>query len=111
MQASLYGQVIRWFQNHNPESSDIETTKKKKKKKVATEVVTVDDDDEAVESHIKELRKEVKKNRMDNNKIVRLLSLSYAKRRDEMMSESAVTRVSSTIQKYPCFKKPRYVSV
>ena len=52
----------------------------------------MDDDDEAVESHIKELRKEVKKNRMDNDKIVRLLSLSYAKRRDEMMSKSAVTR-------------------
>ena len=65
----------------------------------------MDDDDEAVESHIKELRKD------GNDKIVRLLSLSYAKRRDEMMSESAVTRVSSTIQKYPCFKKPRYVSV
>lgn len=73
--------------------------------------MTVDDDAEAVESHIKELRKEMKKNKMDNDKIVRLLSLSYVKRRDEMMSESAVTRVSSTIRKYPCFKKPIYVSI
>lgn len=68
------------------------------------------DDNEGMESHIKELKKEVKKNKRDKDKIVRLLSLSYVRRRDELMAESAVVRVSSTLLHYPCFKNPFHVS-
>lgn len=93
IQAGLYGQINRWFQNHAPKS-DGETSRKRKKKKLSEVVVVSDEDDETLDYHVKELQKEAKKTKMDSNKVVRLLSLSYGRRREEMLSETAATRVS-----------------
>ncbi len=62
--------------------------------KVVTKVEAVNDGGKAMESHVTELRKEVEFRRNDDDQFV-------WKRRDEMLSESAVTRVSYTLRKYP----------
>lgn len=63
----MYGQIVRWFQNHNyldRKSLDGSATKKKKRS-VSSDSQIGDDDDEAIQSHLSELQKEVKKNRYD----------------------------------------------
>ena len=67
------------------------------------------DDNEAIDSHLSELIKESKKNKWDDDKVVRLLSLTYACRRRRMNTEAANTRIATSLSKYPCFKKPVYV--
>ena len=70
-----------------------------------------DDDEEAMKLHLDELDKELrKKGPMDSDKVTRLLSLTYGTRRRSTLSVSATTRVSTTLGKYDCFKKPIFVS-
>lgn len=69
-----------------------------------------DDDDVAVHAHICELKKECLKKICDQDKIIRLLSLTHVARREEMLESTAATRVSDTIEKYGILKMPTYVS-
>ena len=48
-----------------------------------------DDDEEAVKCHVSELLKEIMKKGQDNNKVCRLLSLTFAHRRNEIISQTA----------------------
>lgn len=80
----------------------------KKKKKV--EVTVNNEDDEAIHSHLSELDKELKRSRFDEGKVARLLSLTFASRRKLMLDLTANVRVSSALRKYPCFKRPLFVS-
>ena len=68
------------------------------------------EDDEAIQSHLSVLQKEGKKSRIDEGKVTRLMSLTFASRRNTMLSLTANTRVTTTLQNYPFFKKPIYVS-
>ena len=65
-----------------------------------------DVDDEAVQSHLSELVKELKRKSYDDEKIARLLSLTFAARRNEMLSQPANSRISSGLQKYRCLNRP-----
>ena len=67
------------------------------------------DDAEAMEQHLSELGKEVKKKNPDSDKVARLLSLTYSTRRTYMMSQTASTRTSAALQQYECLKKPIFV--
>ena len=69
------------------------------------------DDGEAIEMHLVELGKEAKKkSSQDADKLARLLSLTYRRRRSEMMSQTANTRISMAIQHLEILKKPLFVS-
>lgn len=81
-----------------------------KGKKKKTLPVLDDDDEETVKCHLKELQTEAKKKKMDDNKVVRLMSLTFATRRETMLSHNATTRVSMTLEQYPCLKRPIFVS-
>ena len=107
MQASLYGQIIRWFQNHSYSSGD---TKLPSKKKKSLPPCSDDDDNEAIQVHLKELEKEVKRKSPDEDKLARLLCLTFTGRRNTMLAQTANARVTSAIQKYPCLKQPIFVS-
>lgn len=81
-----------------------------KKKRPAIDVAdTCDDDEEAVDLHSKELEKEAAKKKFDDEKVTRLLSLTYARRRRTMLRVNASTRINETLMKYPFFKKPIFV--
>lgn len=98
----------KWFQNHsyNEKKKD-----KGKSRAVSTASEATSDDEAAVEAHLTELRKELtKKKHNDQDKISRLLSLTFANRRAQMLSQPANARVTSTLQEYPCFKFPLFVS-
>ena len=60
---------------------------------------------------MKELEKELKKNRFDDSKVTRLMSLTFAMRRSTMLSLRADVRIVTTLRKYPCLNKPIFVSV
>ena len=61
-QAGLYGQIVRWFQNHAYlDRTDIEDG---------------EEDNESTLSHLSELEKEVQKCCYDEAKVARLMSLS-----------------------------------
>lgn len=109
MQASLYGQIIRWFQNHSEKSSS--SKKGKRPSSSGSKSVADDDDDEeAVQYHLQELKKEASRKKGDSNKITRLLSLTFNFRRREALSLPAGTRVNTVIRSYPCLLKPIHVS-
>lgn len=106
----MYGQIVRWFQNHSymeRKSCGEKSTKKKSLPIVMS--VHDDEDEETVKCHLKELEREVKKKQMDDNKVSRLLSLTYASRRESILSHNATTRVAATLEQYSCLKKPIYV--
>ena len=107
MQASLYGQVVKWFQNH----SYNEQKQKKCVNKPAAKVMDAheSDDEEAVRSHLRELQKELKKKKQDYDKIARLLSLTYSCRKSDILSRPANTRITFTLKNYPCLKDPIFV--
>lgn len=66
LQAGLYGQVVRWFQNHSYSEKKLnDSGNSAKKRRTSAPVVTVSDeeDNEAIDSHLAELEKEVKKSR------------------------------------------------
>ena len=70
------------------------------------------DEDSDVDHHVRELTKEMGKKYWDNDKIVRLLSLSYRSRTRSMASEKVChLRITGTTSKFPCFKQPLYVSL
>ena len=106
-QAGLYGQVVKWFQNHS--YSEKESVKKKKIVASTTEDQS-SDDEAAVGAHLRELAKELKKKQSrDEDKISRLLSLTFSSRRANMMAHPANPRISTAIQEYPCLKSALYV--
>ena len=59
--------------------------------------------------HLCELGKEMKKSAYDENKLARLLSLTYARRRSDLLSVTASTRISSAIKSSKYLMKPVYV--
>lgn len=58
-----------------------------------------DVDNEAVQLHLTELVKELKRKNYDDEKVVRLLSLTFDARRREMLSRPANSCISSGLQK------------
>ena len=84
--------------------------KSKKRKQPLSNPGDGEDDEEAVQSHLCELQKEIKKKKIDNNKVARLFSLTYTFRKGEMLSQPASTRINATLQNYPCLMKPICVS-
>lgn len=68
------------------------------------------EDAEAVEAHLSELKKEMKRKNYDEEKVARLLSLTFDVRRKEMLSQPANSRISSANQIYKCLTKPVFVS-
>ena len=69
------------------------------------------DDEEAVQLHLQELNKELrKKHNRDSDKLTRLLSSTFYARRSETLSVTASTRVATFLEKYECFKRPICVS-
>ena len=112
MQAGIYTQVNKWFQNHsyNEKQSEKKYNKKGRTKTTTNEDQT-SDDEAAVEVHLSELTKELKrKHNQDGDKISRLLSLTFTSRRSLMMTRPANARISSSLQEYPCFKSSLYVN-
>lgn len=73
--------------------------------------VPEDDDDEAVSSHLTELVKEAKKAKLDESRVARLMSLTFANWRRDMLSLRANARITSTLEKYPCLEKPIFISL
>lgn len=109
MQAGIYGQVVRWFQNHS--YSDKKSCKKSARtKSLSHDENQSSDDEEAVEAHLSELAKEMKKKQHNKDKVARLLSLTFSNCRAEMLSQPANSRISTALQKYPCLGSPMYVS-
>lgn len=85
--------------------------KGKKEKTPRSSTTSREDDEEAITLHLRELEKEAKKKSYeDTDKQARLLSLTYARRRNDMMSQTANTRTSMAIQQFECLKKPLFVS-
>ena len=82
----------------------------KRKKVSAASASDVEDDSEAIQSHIKELEKELKRNNYNEVKVSRLMSLTFTTQRSAMLSQRANVRIMPTLQKYPCLKKPIFVS-
>lgn len=83
----------------------------KVRKKIPVVEAPEEDDDVAVHEHICELKKECSRKKIsDQDKIIRLLSLTHVARREEMLESTAATRVSDTIEKYGILKMPTYVS-
>ena len=74
----------------------------KKKPRPSQSLQDSEEDDEAVQSHLSELVKELKKRQYADEKIVRLLSLTFSVRRTEMLTQSANSRISSLLQKFKC---------
>jgi hypothetical protein len=107
VQASLYGQVVKWFQNHSYNEKKCVNKRRRAAKVVDT---YESDDDEAIQSHLSELQKELKKKKQDYDKIVRLLSLTFSCRKGDTLSRPANTRITSTLKNYPCLKDPIFVS-
>ena len=70
---------MKWFQNHS--YSDKKTTSKKSGRKKSLSHSSENpssDDDEAVEAHLSELTKEMKREKHDKDKVTRLLSLTFS---------------------------------
>ena len=103
MQASLYGQIVRWFQNHA--CNDDSSKKAKKKERIVENETPTEDDDEAVQSHLKELEKEVKKKNMDSDKVTRLLSLTFVSRREGMLSQKISTAFANISRAVSCIEQ------
>ena len=107
IQASLYTQIIRWYQNHLYVQRKLADKPKKKRK----QSLSVDsEDEEAIQSHLHELKMEVKKKKADDEKVARLMSLTYVSRNREILALSASTRVGTALKEYPCLMKPIFVS-
>ena len=110
IQASLYGQIIKWYQNHlyldRKLCGDAKSTKTS-----STTSQPEGDDEESIVHHKNELEKEVKKKNPDDNKLARLMSLTFASRRRSFLEKTANTRVSDAISIYPCLMRPIFVSV
>lgn len=75
----MYGQVVKWFQNHSYQDKK-QMSEKKKVSKKCNKSSEQSDDEEAVSTHIQELVKEANKKKYDQDKIARLLSLTYSTR-------------------------------
>lgn len=113
MQSGLYGQIIKWFQNHTFIERKLlgeVCTKKKKKGDGSQSSGNSTDDTESMEDHIRELQKEGRKVHADRDKLVRLQSDSYVLREQKMCDLASNTRPQETIKLYPFFKKPLHVS-
>ena len=84
---------------------------KKEKTPSSSSTSREEDDEEAMTLHLRELEKEAKKkSNQDSDKQARLLSLTYARHRSDMMSQTANTRTSMAMQQFECLKKPLFVS-
>lgn len=107
-EASIYGQVVKWFQNHSylDKKSSV-CARKPCKSPLSKDHDDVDED--AVQSHLSELAKELKRKSYDDEKTARLLSLTFAARRSEMLSQPANSRISSALQKYRCLNRPVFL--
>ena len=106
----LYGQIVRWFQNHSHLDRKACGLVQVGKAKVATSSTSPEeseDDDEAIQLHLRELAKECKKV-LDHPKIARLLSLTYHFRCKEMMKKSSPQRIKD--MPYSCLSRPLCVS-
>lgn len=79
-------------------------------KSLSTENCDDDIDEESIQSHLSELVKELKRKTYGDNKVTRLLSLTFAARRNEMLSQPANSRMSFVLQKYRCLDRPVFVS-
>ena len=103
---------MKWFQNHSYLNrklcSDVKAKKTTGNTNSTPGVSDSADDEEAVTLHLTELKKEVKKNRPDDSKLARLLSLTYTSRRNDLIAQTANARISAL--EYPCLKKPVFVS-
>ena len=115
LQASLYGQIVKWFQNHSyldrKLCGDVNAKKPPSTCSESTVEIPESDDEETVALHLNELKREVKNNRPDDNRLARLMSLTYTSRHSTMASTQANARLSLGINEYPCLKKPIFVSL
>ena len=108
MQSGLYGQIIKWFQNHTFIERKLlgeVCTKKKKKGDGSQSSGNSTDDTESMEDHIRELQKEGRKVHADRDKLVRLQSDSYVLREQKMCDLASNTRPQETIKLYPFFQE------
>ena len=95
---------MKWFQNHSY------MQRKAPKKQSSVSINTQDsDDEEAVQSHFSELRKELNKKKQNDDKLTRLLSLTYGFRKKQMLSQPANTRITSALEEISCLNKPIHV--
>ena len=60
------------------------------------------DDEESVIYHLNELEKESRKKDPDQDKLARLMLLTYINRRNTFMAQTANTCISDAISKYLC---------
>ena len=92
---------MKWFQNHSYSEKKSSVSKVKKRKSLSKlEVQDSSDDEDAIQSHLSELLKEVKKKQRNPDKTMRLLSLTYSSRRCEMLSNPANTRITVALLAY-----------
>ena len=115
----MVAQIFKWFQN-NERAEKVCITLNPTKKLKKSSVIDLDDDDNdndddddecSHSENMKELTKELKKKKIDDDKTCRLLSLTFKRRRDMRVKGSSAGRISSVLEEYPCFGDPRFVSI
>ena len=108
LQSGLYGQIVKWFQNHTHIERKLLGEASNKKKGCGSQS-SAGSTTEAMEQHVKELHKEGKKLHADGDKLVRECD-SYVLREQNMCDLTSNTRPQETIKLYLFFKKPLHVT-
>ena len=115
-QAGLRQQITKWFYNHTHTiKKSLGEVKRRKKEDdnddTSTTPQSVEDED-ALKAHCAMIEKECKKKdgAKDYRKIFRLLTATRDYRRKWMLAMNAPTRVITTLNAYPCLKKPIMVT-
>ena len=107
MQASLGVQIFKWFQNNDR----CETNEPRRREANKSATLTCEDDDDSTAEHLRELGKEIQKKKFDEDKVCRLLTLTFRARQEESRSIAhSSSRIQEMFKTYPSLKDPRFVS-
>lgn len=106
--------IMKWFQNNDHQDRVFEGKVKKRggtqsHEQPEHEVEHLDLETEA--EHLKELRKELQKQKRhwDIDKVTRLLCLTHRVRLQNETSPSSNSRIGDTLKEFPCFTEGVYI--
>lgn len=107
MQASLGVQIFKWFQNNDR----CETNEPRRREANKSATLTCEDDDDSTAEHLRELGKEIQKKKFDEDKVCRLLTLTFRARQEESRSIAhSSSRIQEMFKTYPSLKDPRFLA-
>ena len=112
----LRQQITKWFYNHTHaikrSLGEVKKRKKEDDSSGTTAAPQPEQDEATLKAHCLVIEKECKKKdgRKDYGKMFRLLTATRDYRRKWMLGMSAPTRVITSLNAYPCLKKPLMVS-